>query len=300
MNRNRPLKQARIVATCVFLSFLYMYCLFTPHQSQPYVLEFQTQESIKYYKHVQEQSLLLQKRRYELAKQRQEARVRRNQARTINATKIQHQNSTDSNIITDSVSEQQHALYRVLGIILSLLASACMCATAQFLFGIFNGTSTTTPTAAARTQTRQQQREEQFRTWARRLNRQRVQQGERPLSLASLRLVMRGRDITGNDYEALLRMEEEAGPAMHALLQSMGATLEEINRCPVRTLAEHDDLLQHSPEKEPPHCAVCLETYELGNQVRTIPCFHTFHTDCIDPWLTQKAVCPVCKHPAVG
>ena len=113
---------------------------------------------------------------------------------------------------------------------------------------------------------------------------------------------MRGRDISpsGNDYEALLRMEEEAGPAMHALLQSMGATLDEINRCPVRILGEHDDLLTTSPGKEPPHCPVCLEPYQMGNQVRTIPCFHTFHTSCIDPWLTQKAVCPVCKHPAVG
>jgi hypothetical protein len=112
---------------------------------------------------------------------------------------------------------------------------------------------------------------------------------------------MRGRDFTsGNDYEGLLQFNEEAGPAMQALLQSMGATQGEINRCPKRTVRVGDDLLQPVPGKDLPHCAVCLETYVANDEVRTIPCFHTFHTRCIDPWLSQKAVCPVCKHPAVG
>ena len=80
----------------------------------------------------------------------------------------------------------------------------------------------------------------------------------------------------GNDYEALLRMEEEAGPAMHALLQSMGATTDEINRCPVRILSREDDLLKTSSLgiREPsPHCPVCWRLMKL--EIKYEP-FHVF------------------------
>ena len=49
-----------------------------------------------------------------------------------------------------------------------------------------------------------------------------------------------------------------------------------------------------------PECAICLEPYQQGDWVRTIPCFHTFHRQCIDSWLANKAECPICKHTAIA
>ncbi|GAB2232632.1 hypothetical protein Droror1_Dr00011674 [Drosera rotundifolia] len=43
-------------------------------------------------------------------------------------------------------------------------------------------------------------------------------------------------------------------------------------------------------------CSVCLEQVNAGELIRTLPCLHQFHTNCIDPWLRQQATCPVCKH----
>jgi len=51
----------------------------------------------------------------------------------------------------------------------------------------------------------------------------------------------------------------------------------------------------------PPACPVCLAPFEAGECVRTLPCVHNFHAECVDPWLLSHgrcdAACPVCKTP---
>ncbi|KAF9137644.1 hypothetical protein BG015_002661 [Linnemannia schmuckeri] len=43
-------------------------------------------------------------------------------------------------------------------------------------------------------------------------------------------------------------------------------------------------------------CSICLAEYEVGEQVRTLPCYHQYHQACIDPWLLNvAALCPICK-----
>ncbi|RHZ56838.1 hypothetical protein Glove_396g85 [Diversispora epigaea] len=43
-------------------------------------------------------------------------------------------------------------------------------------------------------------------------------------------------------------------------------------------------------------CPICLGDFELGEEVRILPCGHQYHTSCIDTWLLEvSSLCPMCK-----
>lgn len=48
-------------------------------------------------------------------------------------------------------------------------------------------------------------------------------------------------------------------------------------------------------EEEDEACAVCLENYKEGENLRILPCKHEYHKSCIDPWLLNHRTCPMCK-----
>jgi len=44
-------------------------------------------------------------------------------------------------------------------------------------------------------------------------------------------------------------------------------------------------------------CTICLSEFECGHKIKTLPCTHRYHCECIDKWLETQNKCPICKHP---
>ncbi|OMJ18729.1 Receptor homology region, transmembrane domain- and RING domain-containing protein 4 [Smittium culicis] len=50
------------------------------------------------------------------------------------------------------------------------------------------------------------------------------------------------------------------------------------------------------PSNEP-ECLICFESINNDDNVRSIPCNHFFHKDCLDIWLkTRSTFCPTCRY----
>jgi len=48
---------------------------------------------------------------------------------------------------------------------------------------------------------------------------------------------------------------------------------------------------------EQQHCAICLEAYQDGELVTSLPCDHFFHIDCVGRWMQKSTLCPLCRKP---
>jgi len=42
-------------------------------------------------------------------------------------------------------------------------------------------------------------------------------------------------------------------------------------------------------------CMVCMEEFAAGESLRSLPCMHRYHMNCIDEWLARSRECPICK-----
>jgi hypothetical protein len=51
----------------------------------------------------------------------------------------------------------------------------------------------------------------------------------------------------------------------------------------------------NTSDDEDASCVICLCAYEPGEMVRTLPCKHHFHAQCIDEWLQLDKSCALCK-----
>ncbi|KAI3429080.1 RING-type domain-containing protein [Psidium guajava] len=79
---------------------------------------------------------------------------------------------------------------------------------------------------------------------------------------------------------------QREGSSLQKASSSLGSELNQESR--------NADTSMKAPEDELT-CSICLEQVNRGELVRSLPCLHQFHANCIDPWLRQQGTCPVCK-----
>jgi len=68
-------------------------------------------------------------------------------------------------------------------------------------------------------------------------------------------------------------------------------------------IAQRIGLIQHLPTgtfdgcKKNRECVICMIEFQVGDQVRYLPCMHMYHIECIDDWLMRSFTCPSCMEP---
>ncbi|CAF3787582.1 unnamed protein product [Rotaria sordida] len=100
---------------------------------------------------------------------------------------------------------------------------------------------------------------------------------------SALHQMLANRDITENDYDILLQLDNAQNAAI------MGIPENVVKSMPTERVHERSRLLQHGEQ-----CRLCLRSYQIGERVRRLPCRHKFHIDCIDGWLLHShPTCPI-------
>lgn len=110
-----------------------------------------------------------------------------------------------------------------------------------------------------------------------------------------LRLALLQRDFTGEDFDILRALDDDS-PILNGRRAARGASDESIDQLPVHRVTTDEVEESRTNEEHPPaQCNICLGPFEVGEEIRTVPCLHKFHKECIDRWLHQNNSCPICK-----
>jgi len=85
-------------------------------------------------------------------------------------------------------------------------------------------------------------------------------------------------------YEDLLNLQPVSTPAKNR---------DQLPEYPFKKTEKNSN--QNNTEAPPMDCSICLMEYKEGETVKSLPCTHRFHSECIDKWLESHNTCPVCK-----
>ncbi|KAJ7529497.1 hypothetical protein O6H91_15G053400 [Diphasiastrum complanatum] len=91
-------------------------------------------------------------------------------------------------------------------------------------------------------------------------------------------------------------VQEPRGGGIEIPLHHPGLSLTPVQREAVEVLIQQ--LPRFRLKRVPTECSscpICLEEFEVGTEVRGLPCAHNFHVTCIDEWLRLNVKCPHCR-----
>lgn len=232
--------------------------------------------------------------------QRAEHLKHQNETKLVDAAPAISNSSTSNNTTHHHISHEDNTGSLWMSLLLSFIS---WMAIIQVIRHIRNAQSSRSPFGRSRLAQREQMMIAQFMQLSR--------SGAIPANIANrLRVMMLQRDFTGDDYEMLQQLDDVrfGGGAV----VDRGATIETISNLPTHRVTaqdltanqqdeetgRHQQRIQDAPEEDSNplgRCNICLAEYREGEEVKTLPCLHRFHTECLDPWLRLNAVCPICK-----
>ncbi|XP_076953066.1 E3 ubiquitin-protein ligase BIG BROTHER-like [Bidens hawaiensis] len=77
-------------------------------------------------------------------------------------------------------------------------------------------------------------------------------------------------------------------------VEAVGLSAVQISQLPVSTYTSR---MFSSNDEE--MCAICQESFKIGEQIIRLPCVHLYHKKCIIKWLNLKKNCPMCQKEVV-
>lgn len=107
-----------------------------------------------------------------------------------------------------------------------------------------------------------------------------------------LQLQTMNRDFNENDYDVLSQLDNYNTSQATERMQVL------ISRLPIyQYQAKADSRVDEPPVKDfnMHSCSICIESFQDDESIKILPCFHQFHSKCVDDWLLRKSICPVCK-----
>ncbi|CAA2990745.1 E3 ubiquitin- ligase RING1-like, partial [Olea europaea subsp. europaea] len=100
--------------------------------------------------------------------------------------------------------------------------------------------------------------------------------------------------LTAPDDDFLL-----TSPYLHSLIHHTAPTANSHSnsapKCAIDSLQQitiTQELLDDDPNML---CPICKDPFHINASVKVMPCKHTYHADCIVPWLEINNSCPVCR-----